>query len=364
MSGIAPLSDRERTEIAISYGTIIGTGSLAILVCGMRLYVRKFIKASFGVDDWACLIALIIVTTFNGIGLGVIHYGAGKHMQNVAMEDLKYWFILYYTCICMYLSISFAVKTNLLFFLRRVFPNPYVQHTTLGMLIFLALFTISGTFAAAFQCNPPKYVYDIQYVLAPDRAEHCFDSQVSYSIFMYQAVLIFVCDIIMFLLPIPALLKLNLSASKRWVLVLVFASAGVACIAPAIRFRSLEFYGKNSTDTTFDAAASLYWMAIEYNLGMVAGSLTSLRPLFARYGLFTIASDGSSRRGNEGQRYSYRLEDSPKNSSGWGQKRSYFKVGGAGRIQGDSVLATTIKDQSIVEQSVVDRRSVDGGGRV
>ncbi|KAJ1323053.1 hypothetical protein MN608_11907 [Microdochium nivale] len=267
-------------------------------------------------------------------------------------------------CICMYLSISFAIKLNLLLFLHRVFSNPYVQHTTFGMLIFLTLFTISGTFAAAMQCNPPKYIYDIEFVMGPDRAAHCFAAHTSWAIFMYQAVVIFACDIVMFLLPIPALLKLNLSASRRWALVLVFASAGVVCISPAIRFKSLEFHGKDSIDTTFDAASSLYWMAIEYNLGMVAGSLTSLRPLLARYGMFTISSDSSGRKGGGGggpDRYSYRLEDSPNNS--WGtalllelSSSLYEHRSGPGMFQGDSVLATMTMGQSVVGRGGSDVR--------
>ncbi|KAH7025106.1 uncharacterized protein B0I36DRAFT_250511 [Microdochium trichocladiopsis] len=352
MAASTTLSAQELREITISYGTIIGTGLLALLVCGTRLYVRKYVKVAFGIDDWACLLALLLVTTFNGIGIAVVHYGAGKRMHNVSQEDMAQWFLLYYVCVCIYLSISFAVKTNLLLFLRRVFPNAYIQHTTLGMLIFLVLFTISGSFAAAFQCTPPKYFYKLEFLMAPDRADHCFSAHTSYIIFLYQAVVIFICDVIMFLLPIPALLQLNLSASKRWALVLVFASGGVACIAPALRFSSLSFHGKETADTTFDAASSLYWMAIEYNLGLVAGSLTSLRPLFARYGLFRTAADSNRRQSRGAKRMSYRLDDSP--GSSWGHGRSGHGQAGAERYQGDSVLATTVVDQTIVDQKSIE----------
>lgn len=49
----------ERYEIAVSYGTIIGTGVFAIIVCSTKLYIRKFMLNSFGIDDWACLIGLV-----------------------------------------------------------------------------------------------------------------------------------------------------------------------------------------------------------------------------------------------------------------------------------------------------------------
>lgn len=77
--------------------------------------------------------------------MAVVYYGAGKHIQHVTADELKHWFMvrrllslpsrhrqevtnrclinqLYYVCICLYLSISFAVKSSILLFLRRVFP--------------------------------------------------------------------------------------------------------------------------------------------------------------------------------------------------------------------------------------------------
>ncbi|KAL7908105.1 hypothetical protein GGI35DRAFT_480823 [Trichoderma velutinum] len=330
----------EKYEIAVSYGTIIGTGAFAIVVCSTKLYIRKFMLNSFGIDDWACLVGLLFVTTFNGIGLAVVYYGAGKHIQHVTPDELKHWFMLYYVCICLYLSISFAVKSSILLFLRRVFPVPYVQYTTMGLLIFFTLFTISGTFLAAFQCNPPKYTYDIVFLMSPDRAKFCFPAMTSYAIFMYQAVLIFCCDIIMFLLPFPALMSVQLNSRKSLALLAVFGSGVVACIAPAIRFKSLNFYKTGSTDTTFEGASSLYWMAIEYNMGLVAGSLPALRPLFQRLGMFGSSNDPASSNQNQFTP-SYQLED--QNSKQWGTGRR--TQGSKNRFQGDSVLEATVIDR-------------------
>ncbi|KAK1243314.1 hypothetical protein MKX07_003942 [Trichoderma sp. CBMAI-0711] len=329
----------EKYEIAVSYGTIIGTGVFAIVVCSTKLYIRKFMLNSFGIDDWACLVGLIFVTTFNGIGLAVVYYGAGKHIQHVTPDELKHWFMLYYVCICLYLSISFAVKSSILLFLRRVFPVPYVQWTTMILLVFFTLFTISGTFVAAFQCNPPKYTYDINFLMSPDRAKHCFPAMTSYGIFMYQAVLIFACDIIMFVLPFPALMSVQLNSRKSLALLAVFGSGVVACIAPAIRFKSLNFYKTGSTDTTFEGASSLYWMAIEYNMGLVAGSLPALRPLFSRLGMLGSSNDPASKDPNQFSP-SYQLDD--QNSKHWANSRR--TQASKNRFQGDSVLDATVID--------------------
>lgn len=86
--------------------------------------------------------------------------------------------------------------------------------------------------------------------MSPDRAKYCFSSDVAYGIFMYQAVVLFACDLIIFILPFPALIDLHMGSAKKTALLLVFGSGLVACIAPAIRFQSIQFYKSGSSDTT------------------------------------------------------------------------------------------------------------------
>ncbi|KAF3769434.1 hypothetical protein M406DRAFT_104930 [Cryphonectria parasitica EP155] len=262
---MADLDEDERHEIAVSYGSIIGTGLLAIIICCTRLLTRKFIIKAFSVDDWACLIALVLTTTFNSLGIAVVYNGAGRHIEHVSAQELTTWFKLYYACTCFYLIIACAVKSSLLALMWRLFPLLITHHcayTTallrragLCLFIFMTLFTISGTFVAAFQCNPPKYVYDLTYVMAADRAAHCYSPNTAYGVFLYQAVILFAIDIIIFMYPVPALWGLRMTRGKGLVSVLVFGSAVVACIAPALRFQSLSFYKSGSSDMTWFNAA-------------------------------------------------------------------------------------------------------------
>ncbi|KAL4883398.1 hypothetical protein BJY04DRAFT_216222 [Aspergillus karnatakaensis] len=82
-------------------------------------------------------------------------------------------------------------------------------------------------------------------------------------------------------------------------LLAIFGSGIIACIAPIVRFSTLDYLRTGSTDLTFDATSSLYWMVIEFNLGLVAGSLSSLRPLhFFRY--FGSSRDPQSKDPTDG----------------------------------------------------------------
>lgn len=98
--------------------------------------------------------------------------------------------------------------------------------------------------------------------MSPDRSKYCFSKDVSYGIFMYQAVMLFACDVIIFVLPFPALIQLHMGSAKKTALLLVFGSGLVACIAPAIRFQSIQFYKSGSSDTTCKDRASFSYTTV------------------------------------------------------------------------------------------------------
>ncbi|KAJ5609048.1 hypothetical protein N7528_009615 [Penicillium herquei] len=280
-----PLTAEERYLQSLTYGLIIGTGILSIIVCGLRLYARAKVVRTFGPDDIAVCIALFITQVFNGLGVAVVYYGEGRHIENVSAEDLATWLKLYYVAMCLYLYASLSVKLSLLIFLRRIFVKAWMNWLTICLMVFQVLFSISGSFVLAFQCDPARAAFDTSV------KGNCYSQFKLYQITLYQAVLIFVSDIIILVSPMVVVCGLNMPTRKIVALMFIFGSGTIACIAPLVRFSTLDYLRHGTTDLTYDSASSLYWMAIEFNIGLVAGSLSSLRPLpfFRRFG----SSNGS-----------------------------------------------------------------------
>ncbi|KAI1427596.1 hypothetical protein F5Y12DRAFT_160654 [Xylaria sp. FL1777] len=321
------LGGDETYEIAVSYGTIIGTGGLAIVVCGARLLTRATVIRAFGIDDWACLVALTFTTTFSALGVAAVANGAGRHINHVLPSELALWFKFYYACTCLSLVTAFAVKTSLLLYLRRLFPTPFLKRYIPIFLIFMFLITFAFGFVDAFQCNPPHYIYDLKYVMDPDRVNHCLPADTVYGVFLFQAILLFIIDIIILVLPVPIIWSLKLQHGKGILALLIFVPAIVACIAPTLRFSSLAFLKSQDTDITYHSASALYWQCIEYNLGMIAGSVGCLSPLFKRLGTIGKKHLTNPKLSSS----SYRLDD----RNDWSPKK-----GSGNRVQGDSVLYT------------------------
>ncbi|KAL2289678.1 hypothetical protein FJTKL_01912 [Diaporthe vaccinii] len=136
---------------------------------------------------------------------------------------------------------SFPIKTSLLLYIRRVVPVPYVMRLSIWIWLFLLIFTVSACIVDAFFCNPPRYVYDINWVSRPDRPEHCLSDDVSYGLLVYQGALSFVTDLAIFILPIPALYRMTVSRGKWLAIFTIFASAAVASITPIIRLQNAKF---------------------------------------------------------------------------------------------------------------------------
>ncbi|KAI9734359.1 MAG: hypothetical protein M1834_002465 [Cirrosporium novae-zelandiae] len=228
----------------------------------------------WGLDDWLVLAALLLCMGFSALGIIITFYGAGLHIEHVTAEELVGWLKIYYAAECSYVFVAFMVKASLLVFLRRIFPQRSLKLATSGILIFLALFTLSGCLVLAFQCSPVRAAYDKTILDAK-----CMSTHTLFSITMFQAVTMFITDIVILIIPIPIIWKLNMPLKKQLAVMTMFGSGIIAILAGIIRFSTLTYLKDGGTDVTYTSASSLIWMDVEFNLGLIAGSLSSLRVL-------------------------------------------------------------------------------------
>ncbi|PYH45988.1 uncharacterized protein BP01DRAFT_397924 [Aspergillus saccharolyticus JOP 1030-1] len=276
------------------------------LVCVLRLYLRKFVTKQFGLDDWLVLLALIGVDLFSALAYTITYYGLGEPLGKVSADQLVVFLTLEYASQCAYLVIAATVKASLLLFIMRLFPTRSVHLVGRGLLWLIAAFTLSGTLALVFQCRPVRAAYDKTVADAT-----CYPTQTSYAILMMQGVTMFVLDVIILGLPMPSIWKLQMPIQKRlWVLGLL-GIGFTACVAALVRFSTLKF-ANDTTNFTYSASMSLIWMEVEFNLGLMSGSLSSLRKL---WGLRWLGS--STRDTHDDSRQSMHLDLAPRS---WGHR--------------------------------------------
>ncbi|KAL2821355.1 hypothetical protein BDW59DRAFT_164235 [Aspergillus cavernicola] len=244
------------------------------LVCGLRLYLRKFILHRFGLDDFLVILALIAVNGFSALAYTITYYGLGANTEDVSPEDLAIWFKIYFGSECTYLTVSALVKFSLTVFIMRLFPTKFIRIAGISTMVFIGAFTISMTLALTLKCRPLRASYDKSILDAK-----CWSSDTNFAVLMTQGVIMFALDVLILALPIWPIWRLQMPLKRRIMILGLFAIGFIACIAALVRFSTLA-YAKDETNFTYSAATSLIWMEVEFNLALTSGSLSSLPKLF------------------------------------------------------------------------------------
>ncbi|KAJ5819373.1 hypothetical protein N7474_004964 [Penicillium riverlandense] len=241
--------------------------ALAVMVCGVRLYLRKFVLHIFGLDDYLVFLALVMVLVFVALSITLTTYGIGYHQATVPTADMveveKYVYILF----CLYLWVALAVKCSLTVFIMQIFPTKWTRWVGYGIMAFMAVVTISGELPLILQCSPVEAAWD---KTIPNST--CLSNTVLENLQLYQAILMLVFDVMIIGLPMPTIWKLQMPIRRRLSIIGLFAIGGLARI-PLLGFQ------KNSTDYTYVGAVPLILMNLEFALGLITGSLPTLRVL-------------------------------------------------------------------------------------
>ncbi|OOG00782.1 hypothetical protein ASPCADRAFT_202615 [Aspergillus carbonarius ITEM 5010] len=271
---IGQQDDGSTTSMTIAVRIIVLVLAIpTTLVCVLRLYLRKFVVRRFGLDDWLVLGGLIGVDLFSALAYIITYYGLGRPLKFVPDDHLAVFLTLEYASQCAYLVIAATVKASLLVFIMRLFPTHSVQVAGKTLLTIIAVFTLSGTLALVFQCRPVKAAYDKTLGNAS-----CYPTETSYGILLIQGVIMFVLDVSILALPIRPIWQLQMPVRKRLLVLGLLCVGFTACAAALVRFSTLKF-ANDTTNFTYSASTSLIWMEVEFNLGLMSGSLPSLRKL-------------------------------------------------------------------------------------
>ncbi|PYI06215.1 hypothetical protein BO78DRAFT_120616 [Aspergillus sclerotiicarbonarius CBS 121057] len=283
-----------------------------------------------------------MVLVFAALSITLTTYGIGFHQDTVPDADMimmeKYVYILF----CLYLWVALAVKCSLTIFIMRVFPTKWVRRVGLGIMGLMAVVTISGELPLIFQCWPVQATWD---KTIPNYK--CFSNAVLENLQLYQAILMLLFDVSIISLPMPTIWKLQMPVQRRLFIIGLFCLGFVACGAGLARIPLLNFQ-VNSTDYTYVGAVPLILMNVEYALGLITGSLPSLRVLFRSIPGLNSSNKNTDPSGGweQGPNHSgYQLGSRPR----WSHRLMSQKEGDAESLDNESqqrIVVTTTVEQS------------------
>ncbi|KAA8900308.1 hypothetical protein FN846DRAFT_909288 [Sphaerosporella brunnea] len=284
--------------------------AVTLVIVGLRLFTRLYILGAIHSDDWWILMAsgaLVSLTAVHGVG---VRYGIGKHIYDISTDSSNIALTMSYIGQILYVTSLGCVKISLLLFLQRIFPTKVMRRLLRGLLIFVLCFGITNVFLFAFQCDTPEYYFTKIKGDAQTNGGVCLAPQVVY---YPMAAINILTDVVIWLLPVPMIIKSRLSRKEKLGLLWVFVIGGVAVGASIVRPVNLRDIMEDG-DPTWNMVNVSVWAMIEISVSILCTSIPVIKPLVLKVAPRLLLSTGDRSRGDtyprnwtDGRRNSFAL---------------------------------------------------------
>ncbi|KGO65322.1 hypothetical protein PITC_015900 [Penicillium italicum] len=270
--------------------------SLATFFVVMRMYTRIKLIKRVEANDWMVIIALVNSYVFMALDVIEAVSGMGVHMKDIPPSILERQMKAFWLSIPFYNAAVLCAKASILMQYFRVFPTHRMRVVCWVMITFLAIYGTWAVISAFLNCIPVAKFWD------DSIPGFCLSKN---NLWFSNASMHISTDIAILIIPIPALMAIDLPRKQKLALMIIFALGGFVCVTSIVRLVSLKKIA-DSTDPTFDNVAAASWSAIECNTGIVCACLPTLKPLVARIFPSMVSTFNASRpaRGDTTQRNS------------------------------------------------------------
>ncbi|KAI0010871.1 hypothetical protein F4779DRAFT_575771 [Xylariaceae sp. FL0662B] len=245
-------------------------GPAAVVFVAMRIYSRylAFGYPRLDLSDWLLVAAFLFFSMFViTFGL-IIKYGAGRHA--LAVSDRHLLQVLSIIGETIYFWSLASIKLSILCLYGAIFPVPHFHWYLRAVGTFMIAWTLQGTFVTIFQCTPIEYGWNRDIP-----GGFC----INYGVMVLVAgICNIITDFVILLMPIPLVLKLQVSKQKKRIIIFTFALGGSACIVSICRLAySLQLGAFDGSWTGIPA--SMVSIA-EMMAGMLAASIPTYAPIY------------------------------------------------------------------------------------
>ncbi|KAL8870913.1 MAG: hypothetical protein Q9174_003147 [Haloplaca sp. 1 TL-2023] len=227
-----------------------------IVVC-LRGYTRSQILHSLGPDDYIIFFSQVCSIIYGGLCIGQTRYGLGLPIRIRPPENLNPYSVINFAGRPFYMVGILGFKVALCISYLRLLKgsrNRCYKLTIFATGIGALLGHVGGTLVLIFQCNPVKKSW------LPNTDGKCLPND---STFYALAGITIVFDVIIFFLPIPLLLGLNINPKKRGVLVIVFLLGLLTTVCSIMRMVQIVAIAETGNSTML-----VLWGVIELNVGV------------------------------------------------------------------------------------------------
>ncbi|WZH41754.1 Integral membrane protein PTH11 [Fusarium acuminatum] len=257
---------------AVCYTLLIAS----VIALGLRVYVRLRLVKNFGFDDWCMCCALVTFFLFCFSALMGVHYGTGRHREDLDPDDFKEAMKYWWWCYLWYCLTMIASKISIGYLLLRITNRKLDVWIIYSVMAITVCTGIVFFFVTLFQCSPISFFWN------KDQPGTCVKPEVIMALTYLYSVFSVISDFTCAILPMFLVAKLNMGRKTKLALIPIMAMACVASSAVVVRFAFVkDFKNPDFLWATIDIAI---WSTTEQGLAITAGSLATLRPLLRSLG--------------------------------------------------------------------------------
>ncbi|KIL85448.1 hypothetical protein FAVG1_11405 [Fusarium avenaceum] len=263
-----PTSKENRSSTVIA--VVVVCQVLSVFVVALRLWTRGVIVRAVGADDYLAIISLLCVLACGFSNISQTRYGLGRHVTTLKDGELLFYLRNFYITIVMYTSAVMFLKMTLLVGYYRVLAVQNSRKLYIAAIILVGSWSVSQLGVAIFGCSPIHGFWDFSV------KTHCINTTVMWYSNVAGNI---TTDLIVIILPIPAIVKLNLPSRQKWYLVGIFILGTFTVIISFIRIPFLS----TSLDVTWVQVKSTLWSMVEITTALICACLPTLRPFVRHY---------------------------------------------------------------------------------
>ncbi|KAL6171274.1 hypothetical protein ACJQWK_04212 [Exserohilum turcicum] len=292
----APVMHPYENEGPTILGSTLSVTILAVMTTIARLHVRIRMIRNVGWDDYVMILSMMLCIAGQCVVIPQVHYGAGRHIEHIAPKSFQQAMKLNFISQPIYLLAICFVKISVGFFLLRIAVRPFFRRLIIGIMVFMGVYTFGCLLTVLLQCTDIRMMWD------PTVKGTCWTVKQIKILGYLNTALNMVTDLAFSIaIPIPMLLGVQMNRRHKASIICILALGTFAAAASMIKLSYITNYGRGG-DLMWDSRNLTIWTALECNVGMVAGNLPCLKPLF-RSLLVSTYGKGSRRTDNTQRAY-------------------------------------------------------------
>ncbi|RAH57712.1 cation-transporting ATPase 4 [Aspergillus piperis CBS 112811] len=261
--------------------------AISLLTVSFRCFVRWRMLKAFGWDDTLMVLAMVLDIVLTVCAIAGAKDGVGRHLSNFhSFDQFHHAMLWWWLGQCIYIWASGIAKVSIALALLRLSVHTY-QRIILWIVMGASIcVSLVFWFFMLFQCHPVSKFWE------RTGPGNCMSTDTLIRVAYVYSGICAVCDFALGLLPIDLVRQLQTTLKTKIALGATLSLGCVASTAVILRIPCLHFY--KDIDFLYSTFSIDIWSFIEVGLGITAGSLVTLRPLFR-----AVLGDPPDRKGKK-----------------------------------------------------------------